>query len=210
MPWERSLRSRSASAASAVVTTPPSPVAMVFTGWNEKHAIRRMPRRADIRGAERMARVLDQQHAAASSATAARPAMSQTWPSRCTGSTARGAHACAWRVPSAAESVSGVIRPVSGSTSANTTSAPVIRTALAVARKVIDGTITASPGRGRAPARPGAAPRCRCCRPPHAAAPVARAKAASNRSTVGPVVRKSTRSAAATAAMSSSSMVWRP
>ena len=85
----------------------------------------------------------------------------------------------------------------------------IIRTALAVARKVSAGTIAASPSL-RSDA---SAARCRAAVPELQAtacvAPVAAAKAASNFSTSGPVVRKSDFSAAATAAMSSSSTVCR-
>ena len=38
MPWLRASRMRAASAPSLVVIIPPSPTAMVFTGWKEKVA----------------------------------------------------------------------------------------------------------------------------------------------------------------------------
>ena len=110
----------------------------------------------------------------------------------------------------ASAQVSAVISPVSGSTSANTTSAPTKRAALAVARKVMVGTTTASPG----PTPAAIMARCRAAVPlaqaTACAAPVASQKARSNSSTRGPVVSMSERRASATAAMSSSSMVCRP
>ena len=39
MPWLRPSLMRSCKSGSFVVTAPPSPMAIVFTGWNEKHAI---------------------------------------------------------------------------------------------------------------------------------------------------------------------------
>jgi hypothetical protein len=78
---------------------------------------------------------------------------------------------------------------------------------LAVARKVIDGAITASPGFTSS----ASMARCRAAVPLAQAtawrAPTTSAKAPSKASTSGPVVRKSPRRASATAAMSSSSMV---
>ncbi len=60
--------------------------------------------------------------APAVSASWAKAGRAQTSPRRCTGSTAATRRSPA--LASAASSVSGVITPVSGSTSANTTSAP--------------------------------------------------------------------------------------
>ena len=102
------------------------------------------------------------------------------------------------------------ISPVSGSTSANTTSAPVRRTALAVARNVIAGTTAASPG----PSPTLMAARWSAAVPLEQAtasgAFTASASARSKAVTAGPVVRNSPRSTASTAAMSSSSTQCRP
>ena len=99
-------------------------------------------------------------------------------------------------------SVCGVISPL-GSTSANTTSAPRAG-AVGDGQKVIEGTTTSSAT--PAPASPVQR---------HAVGQAAAwrrrpSRERSKASTRGPVVRKSSRSAAATAAMSSSSMVCRP
>ena len=63
MPWLRNRRSRSASSSSLVVTAPPSPVVIAFTGWKEKQ---HMSERAQlptgpsgVRGAEGVGGVLD-------------------------------------------------------------------------------------------------------------------------------------------------------
>ena len=130
MPWLRKRRSRSASAASLVVTMPPSPVVMVLTGWKEKQAMAAVAAVADPLGdvaeghgrAERVAGVLDQRGAGVGQApaSAGRSAASPRQVHRQHGRAAGGRPAAV----SASASVSGVIRPVSGSTSANTTSAP--------------------------------------------------------------------------------------
>ena len=89
----------------------------------------------------------------------------------------------------AAWKVSAVSRPLSGSTSAKITSAPQKRAALAVARKVIAGTTTLSPG----PRSSAMQARCSAAVPLLLAtanfAPTACANAASKAPTAGPVVR---------------------
>jgi hypothetical protein len=104
----------------------------------------------------------------------------------------------------AASTRSGRTSSVAGSTSANRGSAPAYSTQFAVAAKVIGVVIASSPGpRPAATAAPwsAAVPELNATA---WRAPVNAASASSKAGTRGPVVSQSDRSAAATAAMSSS------
>ena len=111
-----------------VVTAPPSPVAIALTGWKEKVASSqnrpsptRLPCPGRIGRCRARGRHPRRRPSRAPRAIRRISAMGTNEPLRWTGSTAsaRGARC------SASASVSGVIKPLSGSTSANTTSAPV-------------------------------------------------------------------------------------
>ena len=97
---------------------------------------------------------------------------------------------------------------VPGSMSAKRTSAPVYRTQLAVAAKVIGVVTASSPG----PRPAAAAAPWRAAVPDEKAtawrAPVASTRPASKAGTRGPVVSQSERRAAATAPTSSSEICW--
>ena len=109
----------------------------------------------------------------------------------------------------AASTRSGRINSVPGSTSANRTSAPVYRTAFAVATNVMGVVMASSPG----PRPAASAAPCRAAVPDENAtawrAPVAAHRPASSTGMRGPVVSQSDRSAAVTASTSASSTCWR-
>ncbi len=186
---------------------PPSPAAMVFTGWNEKAAASDRAQPPTMRPAASAPPSAWQASstiaAPADLATAARGSMAQIRPPRWTGKTALG------RPPAAAMAaarVSAVSRPVAGSTSAKATSAPQKRTAVAVDRKLIAGTMH----RSRGPTSSAASARCSAAVPLEQAAaaraPTAAARADSNSPTFGPWASRSLRNTATTAAMSDSSI----
>ena len=136
-----------------MATIPPSPAAMVFTPWNEKvlASERRHPPTAPPGvTVPRAWQASSTIFSPAARATGARASMSQARPARCTG---RTAFARGLARSTASASVCAVIRPLTGSTSAKTTSAPQYRAAVAVDRKVMAGTMQTSPGPIPSPAR---------------------------------------------------------
>lgn len=205
------MRRVSASFGSAQEIAPPSPVANALTGWNEKQAPATSSRPPT--GTDSLPGYVPPMAWQASSMTAiscflaiaTMPRISQHWPFICTGMTALTLPGVAR--DSASSKFAGVIRPVVGSASAKITSAPTKRTALAVARNVMVGTMTWSPS---------LMPRASIMRwsavvPDEQAttsfAPQTFARLASNASTAGPSVSGAPeRSRFATAAISSSSI----
>ena len=100
-----------------------------------------MLRSADAGNTERMTGILNETDAVARGDFAERGHVAKL-PAKMYGSAAATCWPLSAAVVIAASNVSGVISPVSGSTSAKITSAPAIRATLAVDRKVTAGTMT--------------------------------------------------------------------
>jgi hypothetical protein len=114
------------------------------------------------------------------------------------------------RGPMRRATAAGSSSRLSGSRSAKTGVPPRYNTALALATKLMAGTITSSPAPMPRQCMRACSPAVPLEKLTAAAAPTVCAKACSKAATAGPVVSQGERSAATRAWMSSSSIHWRP